>query len=139
MKISELPLCLFDANFGALTAFLDIVRVILFIFFIRVNIFAEFPEFLGTQLEIVMRICLVPEDLFVQFIRFGVIINDQTLIILCALVHHLTKGLECGEHTSIILINTLSIGNVWFSQNKNIIYVGSQCGWYTQRILHCDD
>jgi len=73
-----------------------------------------------------MRFRLVPEDLVGQFVRFGVVIDHETLEILGALVHDLTKALKSGEHTGIILPDTLAIGNIRFAQNEDVINVSSE-------------
>ena len=49
------------------------------------------PEIRAAQPEILVRGRLVPEDLILEFVRLGVVINNQTLKILRALVHHLAE------------------------------------------------
>jgi len=82
---------------------------------------------------------LIPEDLFVQFVGLRIVVDDQALKILGALVHDLTKALKCGEHARVILPDALSIGDVGFAQDKHVINVRAQIGRNTERILHCDD
>jgi hypothetical protein len=82
---------------------------------------------------------LVPEDLFVQFVGFRIVIDDQALKILGALVHNLTKALKRGEHARVVLPYASAISNVGLAQDKHVINVRAQIGRNTKRILHCDD
>ena len=86
-----------------------------------------------------MRLCLVPEDLLLQFVGFRVVVDHQALKILGALVHHLTKALKRGEHARVVLVDAFAIGNVGLAQDKHVINVRAQIGRNTERILHCDD
>ena len=49
------------------------------------------PEIWTAQPEILMRRRLVPEHLILQLVRLGIVVNDQALKILSALIHDLTE------------------------------------------------
>lgn len=131
------PFALFHVDFGPL--FARVFRVIVLLFIIRVQVLRDFPEFLRAQLERTVLLRLVPEDLLLQFIGFRVVVNNQALKILGALVHHLAEALKRGEHARVVLIDAFAIGNVGLAQDKHVINVRAQIGRNTERILHCDD
>ena len=85
-----------------------------------------------------MLLCLVPEDLVLQFVGFRIVVDDQALKILGALIHHLSEALKCGEHARVVLVDAFAIGNVGFAQDKHVINVRAQIGRNAKRILHCD-
>jgi len=131
------PFALFYVDFGPL--FTRVFGVIVLLFIIRVQIFGDFPELLRPQLERAVLLRLVPEDLLLQFVGFRIVVNDQALEILGALVHHLAKALKRGEHARVVLVDAFAVGNVGFAQDKHVINVRAQIGRNTERILHCDD
>ena len=134
-KIS--PFALFYIDFGSF--FSSVFRVIRLLFIIRVQVLGYFPELLRPQLERPVLLRLVPEDLLLQFVGFRIVIDDQALKILGALVHHLAEALKCGEHARVVLVDAFAIGNVGLAQDKYVINIRAQIGRNTKRILHCDD
>ena len=131
------PLALFHVDFGPF--FAGVFGVIILLFIIRVQVLGNFPELLGPQLERSVRLCLVPEDLLLQFVGFRVVVDHQALKILGALVHHLAEALKRGEHARVVLVDAFAVGNVGLAQDKHVINVRAQIGRNTERILHCDD
>jgi hypothetical protein len=131
------PFALFYVDFG--TLFAGVFGVVVLLFIVRVQIFGDFPELLGPQLERAVLLRLVPEDLLLQLVGFRIVVNDQALKILGALVHHLAEALKCGEHARVVLVDAFAIGNVGFAQDKHVINVRAQIGRNAERILHCDD
>ena len=101
------------------------IRVIDLLLIARIERFRDLPEFLRAEFEILMWLRLIPEDLVVEFIRFGVIIDDEALEILGALIHHLTEGLECRKHARVILVDALPVRYIGLSQNEDIVDVRS--------------
>lgn len=120
-------------------AFLGLGGVVLLLLVLVGQALGQFPEFLGAQTEIGVVVCAVVEDLVVQFVGLGVVEDDQTLVVLRALVHDLAKSLEGGEHARVVFVDTLAVGNVVLSKNEHIIDVGAQGGRNAERVLHGDD
>ena len=67
------------------------------------------PEIGAAQTEILMRSRLVPEDLILQLVGLRVIVNHETLEILRALVHDLTKRVKIRKHTRVLVIQLAAI------------------------------
>ena len=131
------PFALFHVDFG--TLFTGVFGVIVLLFIIRVQIFGDFPEFLGAKLERAVRLCLVPEDLLLQFVGFRIVIDHQALKILGALVHNLAEALKRGKHARVVLPDAFAVGDVGLAQDKHVINIRAQIGRNAERILHCDD
>jgi hypothetical protein len=78
----------------------------------------------------------IPKYLVRKLVGFRIIIDYQALEVLRCIVHDSTERLQRREHTGIILPNTLPICQIWLSQYKHVINIGTQVGWDTQWILH---
>jgi len=94
------------------------------------------PELGGPNLEVAVHLSLVPENGVLQFVGLGIVVNDQALVVLCTLVHDLTKELKVGKGRAVVFENTLAIREVGFSQNKHIVDVCSQGRLDTEGELH---
>ena len=68
-----------------------------------------------------MKIGLEPEhSLLLVGIPLG-IVNNETSVIGCTLVHNLTEQLKTGEECGTKLIETSPIGKTWFTEQKQIV------------------
>ena len=71
-----------------------------------------------------MRFGFVPEHLVLDVVALGVVVDDQTFVVLGALVHHLAENLKRREHPRVTLVDSLPVGNDVFAENENVIDVG---------------
>jgi len=126
-------------DFRSGPSLLDIVGVILFVLVVGDNALGHFPKLLGAEAELVVGVRFVPKDLVLEAVGFRIVVDDQALVIFCALVHDLAKRLKRRKHTRVVVKNTLAVGNVGLAQNKDVIDVCSQCRWDTQWVLHGND
>ena len=69
------------------------------------------PEFRRTQTELRARSSLIPKHLILQLVRFCVVVNHETFIVLRALVHDLAKRIEIGKHPRILLIELTAVAD----------------------------
>ena len=80
----------------------------------------------------------LPKHLIFKAVRLNSVADHQAFLILGTLIHELTKHLKRGEHTCLILVDTLAIAQDVLTQNEYEIDVGTQVGCNTQRVLHGD-
>ena len=86
-----------------------------------------------------MRRGLVPEDLILQLIGLCVVVNNQTLKILRALIHDLTERVEIRKHAGILVIELAPIIDDVLAQNKDIVDVRAQSRRDAHSVLHRDN
>ena len=96
------------------------------------------PEFRRANLKICVHLGLVPEDGILELIRLRIVVNDQALVVLGALIHDLTEELKGWEGRAIVLVDTFAIRHVGFSQNEDIVHVCTQGRLDAERELHGD-
>ena len=80
--------------------------------------------------------CLVPKHLVFQAVGGDVVADDQTFVVLRALIHELTEHLKRGEHARVVLIDNPSVARDVLAQNEDEVHVGAQVGANAERILH---
>ena len=97
------------------------------------------PKLRTAEFEILVRSRLVPEDLILQFIRLGVVVNHQALKVLRTFVHDLTERVEIGEHAGILIVELAPIVDDVLAQNKYVVDVRAQRRRNTHGVLHRDD
>ena len=108
----------------------SLLRICLF------DIVGDIPKGLTTYLKRWMCRCFVPENVVLQFVAFGRIVDHKALVVLRALIHHLTKHFECRKHACVVIVYAFSVRYNVLSQYENIVDVGSQIRRNTQRVLH---
>lgn len=97
------------------------------------------PELRRANTEIRVDIGLVPEHAVGQIRRVARIVNDETLKVLCTLVHNLAEEFKGWKGGGVVVVDTAAIVQIRLTQNKDKIHVRAQ-GWLdTERILHCND
>ena len=74
-----------------------------------------------------------------ELIRFSIVVDNQALIVLGALVHHLAEPFERREHAGVVLPDSPAVRYVRLAENENIVNVRAQIGRDAQRVLHRDD
>ena len=97
------------------------------------------PELGAAQPEVRVRGRLIPKHLILQLVGLGVVINDETLEILRALVHDLAEGIEIREHTCILLVELAAVAHNVLPQNEDKIDIRAQIRGNADRILHSED
>ena len=125
--MSRLPFggCFFDIYLNDIL-FASVLGIVLVVLIVGGHVFRHFPKLARPELEVGVRFSLVPKNLVGQLVALCVVVDDEAFIVFSALVHHLTKGLECGEHPRVVLVNALPVVNVRLPQYKNEINVGAQ-------------
>ena len=96
------------------------------------------PELRGSNTEIGVHVGLIPEDAVLQLRRLARVVNHETLVILCALVHNLAEEFKGGKGRGVVVKNTFPIIEIRLAQNEHEVYVGAQSRLNTERILHSD-
>jgi len=71
-----------------------------------------------------------------NLVGFARVVEDETLVVFCTCVHHLTKHVERWEHTEKSLVQALSVLNHILTEHKHVIDVGTQVGRQIHTILH---
>ena len=97
------------------------------------------PEFRRTQTEIRMGIRLVPEHLVLQLVGLRVVVNDQTLKILRALVHDLTERVKVRKHTGILFVELAAVADDVLAEDEHVVNVRTEVRGNTDGVLHRDD
>ena len=67
----------------------------------------------------------VPEDLVPELVRLGVVVDDETLVILGGLVHDRIEGFKSGEHGSVVFPDSFAVSEIGFSENEHVVDVRS--------------
>ena len=86
-----------------------------------------------------MKFGLVPKDNVLKFVTLCVVAHNKTFVILSTLVHDLTEEFKGGKGGSVILIDTLTVIEIRLTQDEHVVNIGTQYGWYTKWVLHCDE
>ena len=94
------------------------------------------PHGFGSNPESFANRRLVIIDTILNLIRFARVVEDETLVVFCTGVHHLTKHVERREHTKECLVQALAILNHILTEHKHVIDVGTQVGSQIHTVLH---
>ena len=97
------------------------------------------PEFRIAQPEIGTRCRLVPEYLVLQLVGLRIVVNDEALKVLRALVHDLAERIKIRKHPRILVIEFAAIADDILAQNKHVVNVGTQRRWNPHGVLHRDN
>ena len=94
------------------------------------------PHGFGSDPESFANWRLVIIDTILNLIRFARVVEDETLVVFCTSVHHLTKHVERREHTEECLVQALAILNHILTEHKHVIDVGTQVWRQVHAVLH---
>jgi len=109
---------------------------ILFIF-VAIVLLTMLPELGCSNTELLrVHFSLVPENTVLKFIALRCIVNDEALVVLSTLVHHLTEEFKGGKGRPVVVIDALAVGGIGLTKNENIVYVSSESRLNTEGILH---
>ena len=98
---------------------------VFFGFIFAVVLFGVSPDGFWSDAEAGMFVGFVPEYLVFDAVRGGVVMYDETFIVLCALVHDGAKQFEVGEHTGILFIDSFAIGHIGVAEDEDEVDIGA--------------
>lgn len=101
----------------------------------------EVPIVIAPNSEVIAnsRICLIPEDAIFEFIGSRGVVYVQSGIVICDLIHNLTKERKVWDDTCIVLPKSASVPQVGLSKNKGSIYVCSDNWKNVHAVLKGED
>ena len=113
-----------------------IILVRLLLILISVEVGRVLPELWGADAEILVHLGLVPVNAILHLIALARIIDHETFVVSCALVHDLAEKLEGRKSGAIVIENALSVRKIGLAQNKDIVDVCTERRLNAERILH---
>jgi len=94
------------------------------------------PHGFGSNPESFANRRLVIVDTILNLVRFARIVEDETLVVFCTGVHHLTKHVKRRKDAEERLVQALAVLNHILTEHKHVIDVGTQVGSQVHTVLH---